>query len=197
VGQDTVWVVVSDHGELLGEHGLWGHNLGLWEPLVSVPMVVAGPGWPEGVVVDDPVSLVDVLPTVAALAGADLPEPVAGIDLGPVVRGERSLADRTLIAEHLRTDFLTSGWQLLDPLADHASIRARRAAARRGDLKRILAEDGTDQGFDLSVDPDELTPLPGGELPLAVRLPTPAAGAPVPSLDQATTDALQALGYLR
>ena len=197
VGQDTIWVVVSDHGELLGEHGLWGHNLGLWEPLVSVPMVVAGPGVPGGVVVDDPVSLVDVLPTVAAMAGADLPQPVAGVDLGPVVRGERSLAGRTLLAEHLRTDFLTSGWQLLDPTGDHTAIRARRAAARRGDLKRMVAEDGTDEGYDLSADPDEEAPQPGHLVSLAVRLPTPGDTTPVPALDQATTDALQALGYLR
>lgn len=197
VGDDAVWVVVSDHGELLGEHGLWGHNLGLWEPLVAVPMVVAGPGWPEGAVVDDPVSLVDVAPTVAAMAGAALPEPVAGVDLGPVVRGEHSLTDRTLVAEHLRTDFLTAGWQMLDPTGDHASIRARRAAVRKGDLKRMLAEDGTDEGYDLAIDPLEEHPLPGAELPLAVSLPTPGATTPVPALDQATTDALKALGYLR
>jgi len=197
VGDDTVWIVLSDHGELLGEHGLWGHNLGLYEPLVSVPLVMAGPGMPRGTVIDDPVSLVDVVPTVCALAETPAPSRTAGMDLLPVLRGERSLAGRTLRAEHLRTDFLTSGWQLLDPLGDHSAIRARRAAARRGDHKRILAEDGTDQSFDLAADPGEQRPSPGATVELRLELPGPGLPGQEAGFDEATSRALGALGYLR
>ena len=44
IADDAVIVVTSDHGELLGEHDLWGHGAYLWEPLTHVPMIVKGGG---------------------------------------------------------------------------------------------------------------------------------------------------------
>jgi hypothetical protein len=44
---DALYVVTADHGELLGERGQWTHNIGLSEPEVHVPLVVAGPGIPR------------------------------------------------------------------------------------------------------------------------------------------------------
>ncbi len=200
----TLVVVVADHGDLLGEHGLWGHNLGLWEPLLDVPFVVAGPGVAEGRVLDAPVSLLDLFPTLLGAAG--VPAPASdGLDLGPLLRGDLrgqqrgdALADRVLRAEHLRTDFLTGGWQLMDPLGDHGSIRARRAAARQGDRKRILVEDGGDQGFDLSRDPTESDSQPGAATGIPLALPVPGSAAPaLLPRDPGQAEALRALGYLR
>lgn len=66
----TVFVVVGDHGESLGEHGEADHSLYVYDATQRVPWIVAGPGVaPE--VVDEPVSLVDVAPTLLALL--DLP----------------------------------------------------------------------------------------------------------------------------
>jgi arylsulfatase A-like enzyme len=202
VGDDAIVVVTSDHGELLGEHGLWGHSLGLWQPLIEVPLAIAGPGVPAGIRIDAPVSLMDLFPTLLGLGGVEAPTS-DGVDLRPLLGGVPFGEPRTIRAEHLRTDFLTSGWQLTRPLEDRAPIRARRSAALRGALKREVSEDGGDWGFDLSADPDELAPFPGGETGLDVVLPEPdrAPGTVGPDgpppLDPAQEEALRALGYIR
>lgn len=64
-------VTVSDHGELLGEHGLWNHSVSLHTELVHVPLVVSGPDVEPGQY-DAVVDLLDVHRTVANLAGVDV-----------------------------------------------------------------------------------------------------------------------------
>ena len=67
---DTVVVVFSDHGEQLWEHGSYGHEDGVWEQLVHVPLVVKAPGLEPGRQ-PAPVMLVDLLPTALRLLGVD------------------------------------------------------------------------------------------------------------------------------
>lgn len=172
LGDEVVWLVLSDHGELFGEsEGLWGHNLGLYEPLIRVPLVVAGPGIrPQRV--DAPVSVVDLAPTVRALVGLPA-QPSSGRDLSSVLAGGAADPDRTVRAEHLRTDYLTGGWMALHPFADHSRIRARRAAILQGQQKRMRTEVGDDFGYDLGLDPGETSPFPGERTGLPLDLPDP------------------------
>lgn len=74
-------VVTSDHGEMLGEHGLVGHVYGLYPELTHVPLVLWGPDCPDECV-EDPVSILDVHATVLDIAGV------------PVESRGRSLLDR-------------------------------------------------------------------------------------------------------
>jgi arylsulfatase A-like enzyme len=78
--QDTVVIVLSDHGESLGEHGALEHGDELWSEQVDVPLVIAvpgrGPARRPG-----PASLADVAPTMLALAGLSAPEAMDGSDL--------------------------------------------------------------------------------------------------------------------
>jgi len=69
---DTLVVLLSDHGEGFLEHGRLGHQYGLHAELVRVPLVLSGPGIPIGVV-EEPVSLTDLMPTL--LEYLDLPVP--------------------------------------------------------------------------------------------------------------------------
>ena len=73
----TVLVVTADHGELLGEHGTWAHPPFLHDALVHVPFVLWAPELVEPGAVDEPASHIDVLPTLAGLAGVSL----GGLDL--------------------------------------------------------------------------------------------------------------------
>jgi choline-sulfatase len=66
---NTIVVYTSDHGEMLGEHGLWT-KFNLFEHSARIPMIVAGPGLPAGRIVDNPVSAIDLTPTLLELAGA-------------------------------------------------------------------------------------------------------------------------------
>ncbi|MCP3984694.1 MAG: sulfatase-like hydrolase/transferase [bacterium] len=69
--ENTMVAVTSDHGEGLGEHGEASHTYFIYDSDIHVPLILAGPGVPKGVVVDQVVSNAAVAPTVVALA--DLP----------------------------------------------------------------------------------------------------------------------------
>ncbi|MCB9743432.1 MAG: sulfatase [Alphaproteobacteria bacterium] len=72
-GEQTVVAVLGDHGESLGEHGVWfDHGDDVYDPSLHVPLVLSAPGvLPEGEVREELVELVDVLPTLAALLSLD------------------------------------------------------------------------------------------------------------------------------
>ena len=76
----------SDHGEMLGNHGFWAKSA-MYEEAAAIPMILAGPDAPSGAVVETPVSLVDVYPSVLDGAGVE-PDPDAGAP-----RPGRSLLD--------------------------------------------------------------------------------------------------------
>ena len=80
LGDRTIFVVTADHGEALGEQGVYYQHAGLWPASLRVPLVVAGPGWPSGVTSDAPVSAIDVAPSLlAALDGRADESPLRGV----------------------------------------------------------------------------------------------------------------------
>jgi arylsulfatase A-like enzyme len=79
VFERTLVVVTSDHGELLGERGDWGHERFLWEPLVRVPLLVKPPGEERpGRRERRRVSLVDLLPLILEELSLETPRGVSG-----------------------------------------------------------------------------------------------------------------------
>ena len=86
----TVVVLTSDHGELLGEHGVDGHMY-LWDENLKVPLIVSyPPRLPAGGRVSRQVRSIDILPTVLELAGLEIPPPVEGTSLVPLANGDGS-----------------------------------------------------------------------------------------------------------
>jgi arylsulfatase A-like enzyme len=196
VGDEPIVAVMSDHGELFGEHTLFGHSNTLYEPLVRVPLVLAGGDLPTGRVVTDTVSLVDIMPTLLAMADVPPPSALDGLDLGPVMGGVASLGDTRLVtAEQFRPPG-AHGWRRQRPdQIEH--LLARKQAVVAGGLKRIVAEDGSDAGYDLRTDPGEERPFAGRGTGLAARVPEPdAERAPVP-VDAVPRKMLEVLGYLQ
>ena len=85
---DALIVFASDHGEGLGEHNHVGHISQLYDALLRVPLILSQPGrLPEGLVVEQPVRLVDILPTVADLFELPIPDVVSGASLLPLIAG--------------------------------------------------------------------------------------------------------------
>ena len=76
--ENTVLMVVSDHGEELLDHGFFNHRAGLWDENIQVPLMMRGPGIPSGTR-SEPVSLMDVASTL--LARVQAPGPLEGLDL--------------------------------------------------------------------------------------------------------------------
>ncbi len=97
---DTVVFFTSDHGDMLGERGLW-FKMNFFEGSARVPLMMAAPGIGSRSVTD-PTSLLDVLPTLVELTGgsiADIPTPLDGKSLLPIASGAIE-AGRRVVAEY-------------------------------------------------------------------------------------------------
>lgn len=94
----------SDHGENLGARGFWAKNT-LFEESAGIPLILAGPDVPEGRVVTDPVSLVDVFPTVLECVGIDSRKNDADLPGSSLLTGasEGAMPKRTVLSEYHAT----------------------------------------------------------------------------------------------
>jgi choline-sulfatase len=136
LADDTVVIVLADHGDMLGERGLW-YKMNFFEPSTRVPLIVHAPARFAPSRVSTPVSLVDVLPTIADLVGGELPdEPLAGRSLVPLCAGADE--DRTVVGEYMAEGSL-----------------APIVMIRRGALKFVHCPADPDQLYDLDADPQE------------------------------------------
>lgn len=138
---DTVILFCSDHGDMLGERGLW-FKMCFYEGSARVPLMVAGKNLPAGLI-EAPTSNLDVLPTLCDLAGIDLSDIAPWTDgqsLLPLVRGEQRTAP------------------VLMEYAAEGSY-APLVAIRDGRLKFVHCEIDPPQLFDLESDPRELRNL--------------------------------------
>jgi arylsulfatase A-like enzyme/Flp pilus assembly protein TadD len=97
--QNTVFVLSGDHGESLGEHGEKTHGFFIYNATMHVPLIIHLPGKSVAPVVEGPVSLVDLMPTVLAAVGLDIPSQVQGRSLLPILRGEKGNRERTVYGE--------------------------------------------------------------------------------------------------
>jgi choline-sulfatase len=141
---NTVVIFTSDHGEMLGEHGQWSKRLMLeWSS--RVPLIVRAPGRiAAGKRIAAPVSLLDLFPTLATLAGAKVETPLDGRSLLPLVDGREDSRSREVVCEYL-------GEGTIEPVR----------MVRREDCKYITVNGYPPQLFDLARDPEETTNLAG------------------------------------
>ncbi len=199
---DTILMVVSDHGEELGERGKVGHHFSLYDELMRVLMMVSAPDLelpPKRIRTN--ASLIDVLPTVADLAGLPIPEGLDGLSLVPLIgegpvpqKVSREFRRRTLFGHRLRH-----------------RIRAGKEAeqmwaAVRGPWKRIEKE-GKSRLYQTEKDPAETRDRSkkATDVDTGLRLAMEefqALGIRVGEqqeveLDRETLEALESLGYIQ
>jgi arylsulfatase A-like enzyme len=138
---ETLVVLLSDHGEALGQHGMYGHGLRLWAEVIDIPMVFAGPGVTRGVDAG-PACTVDVLPTLLELADLSVPVGVEldGVSLAPRLRGEET-APRT---------------EPIPLAAGFEGAVMRESGVVVGDLKVVVDDSGAVRVHDRTADPREL-----------------------------------------
>ncbi len=148
----TAVVFASDHGEMLGEHGQWSKRLML-EWSARIPLIVSHPGRvPAGRRVGAPVSLVDLFPTLAEMAGAKVDTPLDGRSLLPLMDGREDGRGREVVAEYL-------GEGPIEPVR----------MVRRGPHKLITVNGYPPQLFDLGKDREETVNLSGSGAYAAVE----------------------------
>ncbi|MHC4473946.1 MAG: sulfatase [Planctomycetota bacterium] len=138
-------VVTADHGENLADHApYFSHNDALFDSLLHVPLIFAGPDIEEGREVDALVSLADLGRTLFDLAGIEAPSGYGGRSLAPALSGEEIRA--------------------ADSVAADAGLQKVRLLALRSDREKVLlGGEGARVGwlrFDLAADPGETRPLP-------------------------------------
>ena len=95
-----VVAITADHGEAMGEHGLWWVR-DLYDPTIRVPLIIAPEEAPEAAVVSEPVRSIDLAPTLFELAGVAAPESVDGRSLVPLMRGEAEATSRSALSYSL------------------------------------------------------------------------------------------------
>jgi len=93
LAEDTIVVFTSDHGDYLCDHAMFRKSMIAWDCLVHVPFVLRAPGAGLPARVDTPMSNVDVMPTLAALAGVEAPEGLHGVDITQEIRDGREHVD--------------------------------------------------------------------------------------------------------
>lgn len=139
--KDTIILFVSDHGDMLGERGLW-FKMSFYEGSSRVPMMISAPNMAPGLVTD-PVSNIDVCPTLCDLAGVSMEEVI------PWTAGESLVS-------------LGQGETRTTPVAMEYAAEASYApmvSLRSGQYKLNLCTLDPDQLFDLDADPHERTNL--------------------------------------
>ena len=145
---DTVVIFTADHGDHLGERGLW-YKMSFFEPSTRIPLIIRTPDGDgrRGVTVADHVSLHDMLPTLVDLAGGDptgdLGHPVDGASLVPQLHGDRD-PDRMVLGEYLGEGAVAPIFMI-----------------RRRHHKYVWSDPDGAQLYDLAADPDETRNLAG------------------------------------
>jgi len=138
--EETLVVLVADHGESLNDHQERTHGVFVYDATVKIPLVMRGPGIEPGARIASPAALIDVMPTVLGLVGIEIPASVDGRDLGRVVRGGLAIdGDRAIYVESLLPQ-LSFGWSPLRGLRTERWKYIQGAAAELYDLKADPAE---------------------------------------------------------
>ncbi len=143
LAEDTIIALTSDHGDMLGERGLW-YKMSFFEDSARVPLIIHAPGrFAPGRVAGN-VSLVDMLPTFLEIAGGDGGAALDGHSLAPLMAGDgRGWCD-TALGEYTAEGAVAPIFM-----------------ARRGAYKYIACEADPPQLYDLANDPHERVNLAG------------------------------------
>jgi arylsulfatase A-like enzyme len=175
---DTLVIVVADHGEEFWDHGGFEHGHSHHRELLRTPLLVRRPGGPSGQIVDDRVRHVDIVPTILDYAGGERPEDLPGFVLGTHDAGY-AVAEGSLWA------------------GDLVSVRSDRGTLilnRDDGAAAYYAPDDTFEHKPLPVDSEDAREL----LRLLESLPAAGSTTTTPNpLGEEQLERLRSLGYIR
>lgn len=194
---DTLVVIVGDHGEGLMDHGHMYHGLTLYEEAVRVPFVMRWPRRLSRSRVEAPVELSDLAATIQDLVSLEPPR-LPGRSLAPLTRDSRAASWGPVFLE--RREYASARD------VQGFAVKGSKRAVRQGTWKYVEArEEGTRELYDLAADPHErrnlITERPDKAEELAALLQAWLARTPVaerrPTLPDDAAERLRALGYVQ
>jgi len=204
-GDNTLVVMAGDHGESLGEHEVWfNHGDDLYESATAVPFAIRFPGKIDpGTVVESPVELTDVAPTIYELIGVTVPDSVIGRSLLPAIFQGASVRDyvRGLCFDREANLKARQRGEITQPIYRMVSLRrndslfVHREAAGTGDVYYDLIEDPTEM-TPTSLSPELSSALTGLATQLLEEMSAEDVARSGSELDDATRARLEALGYI-
>lgn len=140
--ENTVFIYTSDHGDMLGSHGEQRKQKP-WDESIRVPFVIRCPGqFGKGVALDKPINMVDLMPTLLAFAGIDIPDTVEGRDLSKLFTGREPDGDDVALT------------MCITPFAEYTGLPWRGVRTSRYTYARRL--DGPWLLYDNETDPCQL-----------------------------------------
>jgi arylsulfatase A-like enzyme/Tfp pilus assembly protein PilF len=189
---NTIVAVTSDHGEGLGEHGEESHTYFIYDSVLHVPMVLAGPGLPAGRRVAPVAPNTGLAATLLALAGA---KPLSRTDVGDLAplwrQAEAASAAGEAYAESLAGE-LDHGWA---PLFGIRSDRFHYIRAPRPELFDVVADPRQRHNLLPSDQPEHVAAVQAGEQRIDALLAGSAEVNPL-AVDAETRAQIEALGYV-
>ncbi len=148
---DTIVVFTSDHGDMMGSHRLLAKTV-MYEEALKVPMIVKMPGQKESKTIENPVSQIDLLPTLLDIMGEKIPGDMQGKSLKPAMEGDVEVQDdvfvewngrntgvgkmslegitreraKTAVEDPIRTVITPEGWKFnCSPMGEHELYNLR------------------------------------------------------------------------
>lgn len=156
---NTIIILTSDHGQSFS-HGWQAHDgPHLYESLIRVPLIIKIPGIEKGKIIETPVEIIDIAPTILELAGISIPSWMEGRSLVPLIKGKMDM--RPVFSMQL----------IKNKFIGNEPITKGTFAVREGNYKLIyyLEEDKL-LLFNLETDPDEMYNIFKKESKIAYRL---------------------------
>ncbi len=180
LAENTLVIIVGDHGEEFLEHGGIEHGRTLYEETTHVPLILAGPGFNGGRVISQSVGQLDIAGTIAAVAGIEFPTHAPAVNLTGVIDPSREIPASGVL------------WRSEGDLVSIVSNRSKIIWS---------VEDDSYEAFNLLTDPAELEVLEvGADLINAAEFywSTPPMGeAPLIDYSETASRELRNLGYIR
>jgi uncharacterized sulfatase len=147
--QDTYIIFTSDHGDMMGAHGLVGKGPAMYEEITWMPLIVERPARAgAGTLCETVVSHIDLLPTMLELAGMQGPSILEGENIAPLLQGAEN-PGRSAIIEFQRYEIEHDSWGGFQPV--RCIVDARH--------KLVINLLHTDELYDLAQDPAEVVNL--------------------------------------
>jgi arylsulfatase A-like enzyme len=154
----TILIIMADHGQNNGEHNLLSHTLCLYDTLLHIPLIIRAPRFfPAGLRISQAVQTIDIFPTILDILGIEseaIWKQLQGRSIFSILEGD---SPPFLIAEYFKPSFEKLEKEY--PRFDFSSIPDQLKAIRVNNFKYIWSSKEENELYNLSDDPEELNNL--------------------------------------
>ena len=199
IRENTILVILSDHGEGLGDHDWWGHSI-LYQEQIRLIFLLSIPGRNESIRISSQVRSIDLVPTLVDLLNLNIPAN-NDFDGKSLIEMIDKSATQPRIAYSESINDLTAYY---DSQMQNESLYAISDGRWKLILHREKSRDKGVELFDLQVDPHELTDLSENHPEISARLRNQldkmqaiVQDPPRPAMDEKTKERLKSLGYIK